>query len=150
MRTKSAVILASVLSLLVVAVPLFAHHGTAIFYDIHKVLILKGTVTSFKYANPHSQLYFDVTDDKGKVTHWAAEMRNPRNLESYGHSQKELNEKFAPRTVITVTGNPSRAGAPVVEFGKAVRAADGWCLCNHEGGIGSEAPGAPIEGQDDN
>jgi hypothetical protein len=150
MRTKSAVILSGVLSLLAVAVPLFAHHGTAIFYDIHKVLILKGSVTSFKYANPHSQLYFDVTDDKGKVTHWAAEMRNPRNLESYGHSQKELNEKFAPGTVITVTGNPSRAGAPVVEFGKAVRAADGWCLCNHEGGIGSEAPGAPIEGQDDN
>ena len=77
-------------------------------------------------------------------------MRNPRNLESYGHSQKELNEKFAPGTVVTVTGNPSRAGAPVVEFGKAIRAADGWCLCNHEGGIGSEAPGAPIEGQDDN
>jgi len=150
MRTKSAVILAGVLSLLAVAVPLFAHHGTAIFYDIHKVLILKGSVVSFKYANPHSQLYFDVTDDKGKVTHWAAEMRNPRNLESYGHSQKEPNEKFAPGTVLTVTGNPSRAGAPVVEFGKAVRAADGWCLCNHEGGIGSEAPGAPIEGQDDN
>ena len=64
MRTRSAVILASVLSFLAVAVPLFAHHGTAIFYDIHKVLILKGTVTSFKYSNPHSQLYFDVTDDK--------------------------------------------------------------------------------------
>lgn len=149
MKTKSAVIFVTLVALLTVSVSLFAHHGTAIFYDIHKVLILKGTVTSFKYANPHSQLYFDVTDDKGKVVHWAAEMRNPRNLESFGHSMKELNEKFAPGTPITITGNPSRAGAPVVEFGKAVLA-DGWCLCNHEGGIGSDAPGAPIQGQDDN
>ena len=148
MKTKPMVTLAALLSLATLAVPLFAHHGTAIFYDIHKVVILKGTVTSFKYANPHSQLYFDVADDKGKVTHWAAEMRNPRNLESFGHSQKELSEKFAPGTQLTVTGNPSRAGAPVLEFGKAVLA-DGWCLCNHEGGIGSEAPGAPIQGQDD-
>lgn len=148
-RMRSAVTLAILLSLLAVAVPLFAHHGTAIFYDIHKVLILKGTVTSFKYANPHSQLYFDVKDDKGNVVHWAAEMRNPRNLQSFGHSEKELMEKFAPGAQITVTGNPSRAGAPVIEFGKAVLP-DGWCLCNHEGGIGSEAPGAPIQGQDDN
>ena len=93
-------------------------------------------MTSFKYANPHSQLYFDVKDDKGNVVHWAAEMRNPRNLQSFGHSEKELNEKFAPGTQVTVTGNPSRAGAPVVEFGKAVLP-DGWCLCNHEGGIGT-------------
>ena len=148
MKTKSKVLLATFLTILTVSGSLLAHHGTAIFYDIHKVLILKGSVTSFKYANPHSQLYFDVTDDKGKVTHWAAEMRNPRNLESFGHSQKELNEKFAPGAQVTVTGNPSRAGAPVVEFGKAVTA-DGWCLCNHEGGIGSDAPGAPIQGQDD-
>lgn len=148
MKTKSMVTLAALLGFLAVAVPLFAHHGTAIFYDIHKVVILKGTVTSFKFANPHSQLYFDVTDDKGKVAHWAAEMRNPRNLESFGHTQKELNEKFAPGAQITVTGNPSRAGATVLEFGKAVTA-DGWCLCNHEGGIGSDAPGAPIQGQDD-
>jgi len=148
MKIKSIFSLAAWLAVLSVTVPLFAHHGTAIFYDIHKVLILKGTVTSFKYANPHSQLYFDVTDDKGKVTHWAAEMRNPRNLESFGHTQKELNTKFAPGTQITITGNPSRAGAPVIEFGKAVTP-DGWCLCNHEGGIGSDAPGAPIEGQDD-
>jgi hypothetical protein len=148
MKAKSAIILATLFSLLTVSGSMFAHHGTAIFYDIHKVLILKGVVTRFAYSNPHSQLYFDVTDAKGKVTHWAAEMRNPRNLLSFGHTQKELMEKFAPGTPITVTGNPSRAGAPVVEFGKAVLA-DGWCLCNHEGGIGSDAPGAPIQGQDD-
>jgi len=121
-------------------VPLFAHHGTGTSYDMHKVVVLKGVVSRFAMSNPHSQLYFDVTDDKGNVEHWSAEMRNPRNLESEGHSRKELETKFAPGAQITVTGNPSKAGTPVLVFGKAVTA-DGWCLCNHDGGIGSDAPG---------
>lgn len=137
-----------VASVLIFGVPLFAHHGTAVSYDIHKVIILKGTVTRFVYSNPHSQLYFDVTDADGKVVHWAAEMRSPQNLRSFGHSQKELNGKLAPGAAITVTGNPSKSGAPVLVFGKAVLD-DGWCLCNHEGGVGSDAPGAKIENEVD-
>ena len=148
MKIKSVATLAALLSLLTLAVPLLAHHGTAVSYNIHKVVILKGTVTHFAFSNPHSQLYFNVTDDKGNVTQWAAEMRNPRNLQAYGHTQRELDQKFAPGTPITVTGNPAKSGAPVLVFGKAVRA-DGWCLCNHEGGVGSDAPGAPIQGEVD-
>jgi hypothetical protein len=149
MKKSSVLIRCAVCALLLtVSVSVFAHHGTAVSYDIHKVVVLKGTVTTFAFANPHSQLYFDVTDDKGKVVHWAAEMRNPRNLQSFGHSQKELHAKFAPGTPITITGNPSKSGAPVLVFGKAVLA-DGWCLCDHEGGVGSDAPGAPIQGEVD-
>jgi len=148
MNGKRAAFWGVVVGFLVFGVPLFAHHGTAVSYDIHKVIILKGTVTQFVFSNPHSQLYFDVTDPKGTVTHWAAEMRSPQNLRSYGHSQKELNGKFAPGTPVTVTGNPAKSGAPVLVFGKAVLA-DGWCLCNHEGGVGSDAPGAKIEGEVD-
>lgn len=148
MNSKPAAFLSLVAGLLLCSIPLFAHHGTAVSYDIHKVVVLKGTVTQFVFSNPHSQLYFDVTDGQGQATHWAAEMRNPQNLKSYGHSQKELNTKFAPGTPVTVTGNPSKSGAPVLVFGKAVLA-DGWCLCNHEGGVGSDAPGAKIEGEVD-
>jgi hypothetical protein len=146
MKTTAKVIFTTALLVLVGSFPLLAHHGTAVSYNIHKVIILKGTVTHFAFSNPHSQLYFNVTDDKGKVTEWAAEMRNPRNLQAFGHTQKELNQKFAPGTPITVTGNPSKSGAPVLVFGKAERP-DGWCLCNHEGGVGSDAPGAPIQGE---
>jgi uncharacterized protein DUF6152 len=148
MNGKPAAFLGLVVCFLIFGIPLFAHHGTAVSYDIHKVIVLKGTVTQFAFSNPHSQLYFDVTDDQGKVVHWAAEMRSPQNLRSYGHSQKELNAKLAPGTTITVTGNPSKSGAPVLVFGKGVLA-DGWCLCNHEGGVGSDAPGAKIEGEID-
>jgi|SRR5579872_2709675 len=148
MKGKVAASLVLIVGFLIFGIPLLAHHGTAVSYNIHKVLILKGTVAHFAFSNPHSQLYFNVTDDKGNVTQWAAEMRNPRNLQSYGHTQRELNQKFAPGAQITVTGNPSKSGAPVLVFGKAVLA-DGWCLCNHEGGVGSDAPGAPIQGEVD-
>ena len=104
-RMKSAVTLAILLSLLAVAVPLFAHHGTAIFYDIHKVLILKGTVTSFKYANPHSQLYFDVKDDKGNVVVWTMELNNPGNLVELGWNHNSLK----PGDEITVTFNSAKS-----------------------------------------
>lgn len=137
---KSVVAIAMLAGFLTGSVPVFAHHGTGTSYDMHKVVVLKGVVTRFAMTNPHSQLYFDVTNDKGEVEHWSAEMRNPRNLESAGHSRKELESKFAPGTQITITGNPSKAGTPVLVFGKAVTT-DGWCLCDHEGGIGSEAPG---------
>ena len=140
MKVKFVVFLAMFFGLLMVSASLFAHHGTGISYDMHKVVVLKGVVSKFVESNPHSQLYFDVTNDKGDVEHWAAEMRNPRNLSSYGYTQHFLQQKFAPGAQITVTGNPSKAGTPVLVFGRAVTA-DGWCLCNHQGGIGSDAPG---------
>lgn len=137
---NSAVSLAVLAGFLMVSVSLFAHHGTGISYDMHKVVVLKGTVKEFVMQNPHSQLYFNVKDEKGKVVTWAAEMRNPRNLESYGYTKRFMLTKFAPGAPITVTGNPSKSGTPVLVFGRAVTA-DGWCLCNHQGGIGSDAPG---------
>ena len=68
-----------ILGVLIVSSPLMAHRGTGVSYDMKKVIALKGVVTRFAFANPHSQLYFDVTDDKGNVAHWAAEMRAPGN-----------------------------------------------------------------------
>ena len=83
-----------------------------------KLVVLKGVVTKFVMANPHSQLYFDVTDDQGNIAHWGAEMRNPLTLEGVMARRKDLMEKFAPGTIVTVTGNPSKAGTPVMVFGK--------------------------------
>ena len=51
---------------------LAAHHGTNISYDRYKTFTAKAVVTEFKYVNPHVQLFFDVTDDKGKVGTGAA------------------------------------------------------------------------------
>ena len=134
---KPLVFLTVLAGLLSASGTLFGHHGTGTSYDMHKVAVVKGVITKFVMANPHSQLYFDVKDDQGKVVHWSAEMRNPRNLEAQGHTRKGLMEKLAPGAEVTVTGNPSKAGTPVLVLGQAVLA-DGWCLCKQ---AGSDAPG---------
>ena len=139
MKTRLVGYVAAVLGLLIISIPLMAHHGTGVSYDMKKVTTLKGVVTRFAFANPHSQLYFDVTDDKGTVTHWAAEMRAPGNLIAEGYTRRGLLDKLAQGTPITVTGNPSKSGAPVLVFSKAVLG-DGYCICNHDGGIGNDNP----------
>ena len=68
---------------------LVAHHGTNISYDRSKQFTAKAVVTDFKYVNPHVQLFFDVTDDKGKVRHWSGELLpNPAMLLRNGWTRK--------------------------------------------------------------
>jgi hypothetical protein len=42
-------------------------------------------------------------------------------------------DKLVPGANVEVTGNPSKAGSPVMVFVKATLD-DGWCLCNDAGG----------------
>ena len=62
MRSKVEVISFAVIGLLVISVPLFAHHGY-VAYDTDKKVTLKGTVTRWLWSNPHCLLQLDVTDD---------------------------------------------------------------------------------------
>ena len=96
------------------ATPALAHHGTGVSYDASKPTTLKGTVTEFRYANPHPQLYFDVIDDKGQVVHWSGEFYpNPAQLIQGGWGKKRSEAALAAGTKVTVTVAPSRAGTPV-------------------------------------
>lgn len=133
MKNRVLVVLAVIVGLLMISIPVFAHHGTGISYDDSRVVVVKGVVTKFAWLNPHSQLYFDATDEKGNVVHWAAEMRAPGNLIGNGYTRRGLMEKLKPGAQVTVTGNPARSGAPVVVFVRA-ELADGYCVCDNAGG----------------
>lgn len=90
---------------------LTAHHGTTISYDRSTPVTLKGVVTDFRYVNPHVQVFFDTTDDKGTVTHWSGELLpNPAMLIRNGWTRKRSEAALAPGTRVVVTANPSRAG----------------------------------------
>jgi len=69
--------------------PVLAHHGSAAYSD--RVIVLKeATVTKFQWGNPHSIVMFDVKDDKGNVTHWAAEAGSPSALSLIGWSKSSI------------------------------------------------------------
>jgi hypothetical protein len=70
MKTSVAIFLLAGLCLC--SAPLLAHHGYAA-YDMLTTKTVKGTVTTFIMANPHSQINMDVKDDTGKVDHWVME-----------------------------------------------------------------------------
>ena len=67
------------------------------------------TVTEFAFANPHIQIYFDVTDDKGKIVHWAVEGPSPGRLIRMGWKRDDV--KIGDQVTIVV--DPARNGAAV-------------------------------------
>ena len=98
-------------ALLLAGALLIAHHGAATSYDNSKTFTTQATVTEFRYANPHPQLYFDVKDDQGNVAHWSGEIApNPAQLIQAGWGRKRSEAALAPGTVITITLWPSRVG----------------------------------------
>src|SRR5687768_18465323 len=96
------------------AAPVATHHGTNISYDRTKPVTFTGTVTEFRLANPHPQLYVDVKDDSGKVINWGCEVAaNPYQLMLSGWTRQRAANALKPGTTVTVTVAPSRAGTPV-------------------------------------
>jgi hypothetical protein len=68
-------------ALLVGALPVLAHHSFAAEYDQSKRVEFKdATFVRLDFVNPHSWVYFDVTDEKGVVQHWRGELGPPNGL----------------------------------------------------------------------
>jgi Family of unknown function (DUF6152) len=108
MKRNPFTIIAVAVDLLLVSIPALAHHGTNL-YDMTKTTTLKGTITKFEWGNPHNQIYFDVTDEKGVVSHWNVETEPPAVMSERGWTRKAL----SPGDQITVFLNAAKNGATV-------------------------------------
>ena len=96
---------AGLVLILAAAAVVAAHHGLAEFDQTHKVT-LKGTVTAFRFVNPHSIIEFDVKDDEGQVRGWQAELTSAVRLKGWSATSLE------PGDIVTVTGYGAKSGAP--------------------------------------
>src|SRR5688572_22961060 len=115
----SPVALSLILYLFIVPMIATAHHGTNITYDASKPLEIKGTVTSFKFANPHIEILLDVKDEAGKVTNWNIEGPGVYTWSKAGWTRNSLK----PGDQITATISPGRLGNPIGVATKIVTAA---------------------------
>lgn len=115
MKGTLAGFFAAIFVLGIVSAPVLAHHGNAA-YDMSKTVTYKATITKYDYTNPHTTIYFDVTDDKGNAEHWVAETTNPAMLNRVGWSRDTLK----PGDQVTVVANPNKVGAKVVFLQKVV------------------------------
>ena len=124
-------------ALIVTAMPVLAHHAFAAEYDENKRVTVSGTVTGFKWTNPHGWLYVNGRDEAGKVTKWSFELGSPGGLTRRGWTRTEL-KKGDP---VTVEGFGAKDGSNTANA-TTVTLPDGRKLF---GGFQS-TPGAPIAG----
>jgi Family of unknown function (DUF6152) len=113
MKRKALFVLALALSLMAVSAPMFAHHGTAA-YDLTKTVTITGKVSKFNFINPHCQIYFDVSNDKGVAEQWQAELTSPNHLMRTGWTKDTLK----PGDDVTITGYRTKIGSNSIWIGK--------------------------------
>jgi hypothetical protein len=88
--TRSIVIAGA--GLLMMGLPIAAHHSFAAEYDSNKKVELKGVVTKFEWTNPHAHFYIDVTGAGGKVANWNLELASPNMMQRNGWTRHSLKE----------------------------------------------------------
>src|ERR1700676_1017141 len=106
---------AGIVILLMVAAPIFAHHGTSA-YDTTKLTTVKGTVMDFQFNNPHVVISVETKDDKGKVEMWTSEANSPNVLTRHGWDRDIIKKGDQ----ITIIGNRPQNGAKTFRLKKVV------------------------------
>jgi hypothetical protein len=115
MRKKILALIIGVAVVLIALGPTFAHHGTAA-YDTKNIVTVKGTMTDFRFINPHVQLFFDVKNDKGEVEKWQAELTAPNKLSRAGWDKHTLK----PGDPVTASGYVSKGDTHTMWINKLI------------------------------
>jgi len=100
---------AFLVTVLALAAPAFAHHGTGVAYDSTKPTVVKGIVTDFAWRNPHAQLFLEVKDESGTVQQYAVEMNSPGVMIRQGWTKRQ----FKAGDEVSITVYPAKSGARV-------------------------------------
>jgi len=88
--------------------PAWAHHSFAMF-DSTKVTVIKGTILSWTYMNPHSWLsVVGIADGAGSPKRWDVEATSPSTLARIG----VLSGTLKAGDKVTVGIRPLRDGSP--------------------------------------
>ena len=102
--------------------PVHAHHSNVEF-ETQTIAAVTGTVTDWKWTNPHTWLNIAVDDGKGGKTEWSFEGRPPGLLSRVGWSPKT----FKKGDVLTVHYSPAKDGTKTGLIAR-VTLADGTIL----------------------
>lgn len=71
------------------SMPAFAHHSTSAF-DNEKVIRIEGTVTQFRWINPHASFKLEGDASEGPDGLWTVEMTAPNVLMRVGWKRSSL------------------------------------------------------------
>jgi hypothetical protein len=95
------------LGLLVLGLPVLAHHSFSAEFDGTRVLHLEGVITKVDWVNPHSWWYVDVTDSKGVIEHWNIQSDSPIQLRRVGINRGNFGK---PGDRVKIIAYPAKDG----------------------------------------
>ena len=125
--------------------PAVGHHSFVAF-DEESAITVTGTVTDFRFVNPHTYFFVDVTDDAGETVNFRVETETRNDLYRNGWREDSL----AVGDVLSVTVNPARNANR--RYGRLLSLvkADGTFLdipnLEDESGRRNRVPAASLEG----
>ena len=111
MSNRTMTMLAGLSGMFLAVVPLPLHHGTGGTYFMDKPVVVRGTVTEFRFTNPHVLVFFNVSSEKGPegpVVNWRAEGPAIINWTRRGWNRNSV--KVGDPVVVTLF--PSKSGKP--------------------------------------
>ena len=82
----------------------YSHHSFAVHFVPDETVTVTGTITRFRFANPHGVAYFTVTNEQGEKEEWSAETNSPNLLRRRGWTRDSLQ----PGDTVEITGWPAR------------------------------------------
>ena len=106
MHTRTIIPLV-LITLTITALPAHSHHSNSA-YQVDEIITLTGTVTEWRWSNPHTWLLMAVEDENGSETEWAVEGRAPGILGRAGWNPTILE----PGEEVMVHASPSKDGSP--------------------------------------
>lgn len=94
--------------LLSMASGVMAHHGNAGYDMATMTTFEKATIMEIEWTNPHCQIHFDVTNDKGDVEHWNVEAPPPSMLAPRDWTRRSLQSG----DVVKIEFHAAKNGSP--------------------------------------
>jgi hypothetical protein len=137
MKKTYAILTVGAVALLLVAVPLAAHHAFGAEFDRDAPIRLEGKVVRLEWVNPHTWIHLEIEQEDGTTEIWMVEGGTPNTLLRRGLRR----ECLAPGTVLIVDGYQTKDHSLSRANGRDVTFTDGTKMF-----LGSSGTGAPDDG----
>ena len=117
---KTARLVMACSMLIAFAAPVLGHHSAAAF-DTQQEIKVSGTVTEYKFRNPHVYMSLQVKKPDGSTSIMEVEAGAASVLNPLGFNK----DSVAVGDVVTITGNPARSNPDKLMLGKDLYKRDG-------------------------
>jgi len=135
---RAWIVAGAIVSVLVTAAPVRAHHAFAAEFDANRPVLLRGKVTKVEWVNPHAWVHVEIVTTDGKSEIWMVEAGTPNTLLRRGITRQSL----VPGMEITVDGYQSK------DLSKRANGRDMTFPDGRKIFMGSSGTGAPRDGKD--